>query len=108
MKKFNAIYDSIRTDHTMQVAVHGSLTSVEAIQFKNDLIKRITSSDENFLIDLRGLNAMDVTGVNALVMAHNKIQKLGRKMTLLSNSANAAYEFLHLTKFMEHFEFRRA
>jgi len=108
MKKFNAVYDSIRIESTMQVAIYGSLTSVEAIRFKNDLNFRITTTSENFLIDLRGLKAMDVTGVNALVMAHNKIQKLGRKMTLLSNDSNAAYEFLHLTKFMDHFEFRKA
>jgi len=108
MKQFSAHFKKYESERIQSVSIEGSMTAMSAINFKQDLISRIEKSNEDFHIDISQLRAMDVAGVNALAMAHKKINNLGRKLILISDASNPAHEFLHLTKFMDYFEFRRA
>lgn len=89
-------------------SIKGHLTSMNAIAFKKELLTAIESSENDCHIDLSGVKALDLTGVNALAVAHRKIQALGRELVILSSTVSPAEELLHLTKFIDVFSFQRA
>ena len=83
----------------LSLALSGSLTTMRAIEFKNDLIKMINTQRTDCAIDISELRELDIAGINALALAHKTTLSHGKQLTILSNSKNPADEFLHLTKF---------
>jgi anti-anti-sigma factor len=83
---------SMPSDFAVQTHITGS-TAVLAVSGELDLISRpalehaidrLSESDlELVIVDLRGLEFMDSTGLHALVQAHNQAQESGRRFALV-------------------------
>lgn len=93
----------------MAISLEGKLTSADAVRFKSKVLNLMTASrPAECTIDISGLSQMDLTGVNALAMAHRNCQALGSTLYILSSDDKPAEEFLHLTKFRSILNFRSA
>lgn len=95
------------TERTV-LSLKGNLTSMNAINFKKELLDVIEVDNKDCHIDISGIDSMDLTGVNALAVAHSKSKALGSEMVIISSIANPAEELLFLTKFIDVFTFQRA
>lgn len=107
MKNLKIEFKNIASSEAKKVILAGNLTSMDAIEFKKSLLKNMHQESKDYFIDITQLNAVDVTGVNALVMAHKKAERAGYKAVILSSIENPADEFLHLTKFKNILNFKK-
>lgn len=108
MRNLQVKFRNLRNQQPISISLSGNLTTKSAIDFKNDLLQVMNDNDQDCHLDLTSLEALDVTGVNALAMAHKVAQRSGRKFVIVSKDYNPAEEFLHLTKFSNYFNFQRA
>lgn len=108
MKNLNVSFKNIENNLPLSVTVGGKLTAASAMYFKNDLVELIASSQKDCHLDISELKQLDVTGVNALAIAHKTAMRNGNKFIIRSTTANPAEEFLHLSKFNKYFTFQRA
>lgn len=108
MRNLQIKFNNLENQEPMSVKLNGHLTSMNAINFKKDLLRIITEKQTDCFINISELDAMDVSGVNALVMAHREVESKQRKMFIVSDSDSPAMEFLHLTKFSNYLNFKRA
>lgn len=108
MNYLNADYVNSSEERIVQVTLKGSLTAMQAINFKSQLLSLIEDNNSDIHINITKLNALDLTGVNSLAMAHKRMQDSGKKLVLLSAAGHPDFEFLHLTRFMDYFEFKSA
>ncbi len=90
------------------VELEGSLHEMNAINFKNDLLNIITEISSDCIVNISSLAAIDVTGLNALIMAHRGMEKAGRKLQIVSSPINPVDHFLRLSKFDKHLNVLRA
>ena len=90
------------------VNLEGKLNEMNAIDFKNDLMKILRDRNSNCLLDITGLSAMDIIGINALVTAHRELEKKGKKLSILSNKESSVDRAFHLTKFDRVLNLKRA
>ncbi len=101
----------VETNNTLGkvvLSVRGSLTSSNALSFKETVMNLIHTECKDCHIDISQVNALDLTGVNALVIAHSKTQEIGKQLVILSSASNPAEELLYLTQFIDVFQFQRA
>ena len=108
MKNLNVSFKNIENNLPISVALGGSLTSASAMNFRKEIVELIASSQKDCYLDISELNQLDVTGVNALAIAHKTAKRNGKKFIIKSTSAHPAEEFLHLSKFNRYFTFQRA
>lgn len=108
MKNLKVEFKNIAASEAKKVILAGNLTSMDAIEFKRSLLNSMQKDSKDYLIDISNLDAIDVTGVNALAMAHKKAERSGFKAVILSSVENPADEFLHLTKFKNILNFKKA
>lgn len=108
MKNLQVEYSNVNNNMPISVSLRGNLTSKSAIDFKKDLLQAINQSKSDCYLNITELQQLDVTGVNALAMAHKSAQRIGRKLVIISSESNPADEFLHLTKFSNYFNFKIA
>lgn len=108
MRNLQVNFENLDNNKELTVSLNGRLTSMNAMNFKRDLLAIIKEKKEDCYINISELQAMDVTGVNALAMAHREAVHQDTKMYIVSNQENPAMEFLHLTKFNQYFNFQRA
>lgn len=108
MRNLQINFENLESQNPISVKLNGHLTSMNAINFKRDLLQLMKENNSDCVINISELNAMDVSGVNALVMAHREAQATNKNMYIVSDSNNPAMEFLHLTKFSNYLNFRRA
>lgn len=103
MKKLN-ITPTYGIDKALKsIELTGHLITMDAINFKTELLNLISNQTTALEINLEGLSALDVTGLNALAMAHKKMKQKGLTLTILNKPESPANEFLHLTKFSKYF-----
>ena len=108
MRNLQVNFKNIDSELPISIALSGKLTSASAMDFKKDILKLIEKNVNDCHVDISDLEQMDVTGVNALAMAHKAAERSGRKLILVSTDANPAEEFLCLSKFNRYFNFKRA
>lgn len=108
MKNLQVNFTNVNNSQPLAISLSGNLTSKSAIDFKRDLLNVMEEKRNDCYLDITNLNQLDVTGVNALAMAHKTAQRIGKKLVIVSSGSDAAYEFLHLTKFVNYFNFKRA
>jgi len=81
------------------LSLEGALRSTDAIKFKPQLLERIKASNSTFTIDISGIENIDITGLNSLIMAKKYSKHIGRDLTILAKKDNPIFELVHLTKF---------
>ncbi len=108
MKNLKVEFKNIASTEAKKVILAGNLTSMDAIEFKKSLLNKMQDEAKDYFIDISNIEAIDVTGVNALAMAHKKAERAGFKTIILSSVENPSDEFLHLTKFKNILNFKKA
>lgn len=81
------------------LSLEGALRSVDAIKIKPQLLASIQDSSKDYTIDISGLDQIDITGLNSLLMAKKFSAEIGKKLTILAKENNPIFELVHLTKF---------
>lgn len=81
------------------VQLNGNLSAMDAIEFKSQLKDYIQTYPSDMLVDLSGLDTIDLAGINALAVAHKKLESSNRKLQIIVTENCPANELLHLTKF---------
>ncbi len=97
-----------KNQNAVHIALEGSLNTMNAINFKKDLLNHLETEKTDCEINIEKLNAIDITGLNALAMAHRNLEKQGRKLTVISRAFEQIDEFLHITKFDRFLNVQRA
>lgn len=90
------------------IRLSGSFTALDAINFKVKVLDIIKKQSSDFELNLENIEALDVTGLNALAMAHKRMKEKGCKLVVVTDSDGPAMEFLHLTKFSNYFHLKVA
>lgn len=108
MKNLQVQVQNAQAGKPLSIKLDGRLTSMSAMDFKRDLVHLMNDVNQDCHVDISTLSQMDVTGVNALAVAHKAAERNGNRLVLLSTEENPASEFLHLTKFKNYFNFQRA
>ncbi len=90
------------------VALKGDLNNMNAINFKKDLLRMVQNEYQNCTVNITQLNSIDLTGLNALVMAHRSLESKGKELTIVCNQKDQIDQFLKLTKFDLHLNLMRA
>jgi len=108
LKNLKIEFKNIAASEARKVTLAGNLTSMDAIEFKRSLLHTMQKDTKDYFIDITELKSIDVTGVNALAMAHKKAERAGFKAIILSSAENPADEFLHLTKFKNILNFQKS
>ncbi len=109
MNHLEVIFNSAtQTPNDVSVSLAGALNSMNAINFKKDLIRILSSKNANCIVNIKALKSIDLTGLNALVMAHKNLAQKGKQLTVVCDKENAVDQFLHLTKFNRYLNIQRA
>jgi len=108
MKNLQVNFSNLESAEPLRVTLEGYLTSMSAIDFKKDLLSIIEERNTDCYIDISSLQRMDITGVNALAMAHKSAIRNGQKIVLICKEEHPTKEIMLLTKFNQYFNFQRA
>ena len=88
---------------TVQVSIEGSLDLARAYDF-DDAMRRIErDAPGRVLLDLRGLDFLDSTGLSRLVALRRRCRRTGRRLVLVRGSM-AVQRLFAVTAMNEHFE----
>ena len=106
---------NLNIDHTYSldkniksIGLSGNLSAMDAINFKANVLEMISTQSVDFEINLEELDTLDVTGLNALVIAHKKMKQKGLKLTMISKENGQFSELIHLAKFSNYFNMKVA
>lgn len=80
------------------VLVSGKLCAMDAMEFKNSLLRFCRQSPSDIKIDLREVEEADLTGVNSLAIVFNNLQQLKHRLSILTKEKSALMTLLHSTK----------
>lgn len=97
-----------RAVNYLSVALAGRLNNMNAINFKKDLLRLIDLEKKDCTVNIEKLDSIDLTGLNALAMAHKSLEGDGRKLTIVCKKEDPIDNFLHLTKFNRYLNLQRA
>jgi anti-sigma B factor antagonist len=88
---------------TVQINLHGSLDLARAYDF-DDAIRRIErDAPGRVILDLRGLEFLDTTGLSRLVALRRRCRRTGRRLVLVRGS-HSVQRLFAVTAMNEHFE----
>lgn len=104
--KINPSYSS--SNELMTLEITGDLIALAAITFKKNLLEKLSNKKSNLEINIQKLDSLDVTGLNALAMAHKVMKQKGLELMIVSKENSPAAEFLQLTKFSNYFHIKVA
>jgi anti-sigma B factor antagonist len=77
------LVDTHTTGHAATVAVSGELDLVSSPVLERTLAPLLDSDVELIIVDLRGLDFMDSTGLHVLIQAHQRMHDAGRRLALV-------------------------
>ena len=92
----------------LNVNLEGKLIDMNAYDFKSDLLNMLKESNQNCIIDIRELLAIDIVGINALAVVHRELLNSGLTLTILSKSQSSIERLFSLTKFDRILNIQRA
>lgn len=80
------------------IQLEGALCSMDAIEFKHNLLAYIDHHTTDLMLDLSAVEEVDLGGLNALTIAYRKMQGKGKRLQLVSPQNGALKELMDLTK----------
>ena len=80
------LVDTQVSDRAITVTVSGDLDLLSAPALERALARLPASEAELIIVDLRGLEFMDSTGLHLLVQAQQKAHQSGRRLALIKGS----------------------
>ena len=101
MRKLEVIFPK-NEDKEKRIKLSGDFNTISAMQFKEDLISFISTCNSDFIVDIMDSDRMDLTALNALIIAQKEVNKLGYKFFIETKIEHPIFELLHLTKFERH------
>ncbi len=108
MKKLSVEFPLKESNENPCIVLSGSFHNVEAMNFKNDLLNFLKQCESNCIIDITAVKYMDLTALNALIIAQKEILNKGRKLIIKTDTENPIFELLDLTKFDRHLNLKIA
>lgn len=84
---------------SLQVNLVGRLNEMNAIDFKQDLMRILKNRNSDCQINIQSLTALDVIGVNALAMAHRELELKGMNLSIVSKKESEVDRAFRMTKF---------
>jgi anti-sigma B factor antagonist len=91
---------------TVQVTIEGSLDVARAYDFDDSMRRIERDAPGCVLLDLRGLDFLDTTGLSRLVALRRRCRRGGRRLVLVRGS-QAVQRLFAVTAMNEHFELVR-
>jgi anti-sigma B factor antagonist len=88
---------------TVQVTIAGSLDVARAYDFDDSMRRIERDAPGCVLLDLRGLDFLDTTGLSRLVALRRRCRRGGRRLVLIRGS-QAVQRLFAVTAMNEHFE----
>jgi len=100
MKNLQVTFENLNTPN-LPITLHlsGRLNEMNAFDFKNDLLKIVEVQKSDCVLDISKLSSMDIIGMNALAIAHKRLDEKGSKLTIINKANSQIDRVLHLTKF---------
>ena len=65
------------------IAISGELDLASSAALEQELDRVVDSADDLVVVDLRGLEFMDSTGLSTLVKAHHRAEQAGKRFRLI-------------------------
>ena len=84
------------------VTLSGCFYNIEAMNFKNDMVEFLNKVNTDCIVDISKVKYMDLTALNALIMAQKEVESSGKKLIIQTNLENPIFDLLNLTKFKRH------
>ncbi len=94
------------TNEDCTITISGDFITIEAMHFKVDLISFISKSKKDFVLDITDMTKMDLTALNALIVAQKEMYNKGKKFTIKTTRDSPIHELLHLTKFDQYLKLK--
>ncbi len=88
-------------DHLL-IKLHGQLTLMDALELKKTLPQK-ASNYSKVTIDLCKIDAIDLTGFNAILMTKKHLKD--KPLEIKAKRGHSFFELAHLTKFTNQFVF---
>ena len=100
MKNLQIKFENLESKtQALNVILTGRLNEMNAIDFKDNLMKKLRGRESDCVIDIKNLTALDIIGLNALAMAHREIEKNGQGLAIISADNSKVDRAFKLTKF---------
>jgi anti-anti-sigma factor len=94
-------YDHLENE--IVISLSGSVTSLDALEMKDDLLK-IIEDQESVILDISHISNLDLTGFNALLMTNVQAKKKGKPFKLKIGEGNLIKSYMRLTKLADQFQ----
>lgn len=85
-------------EREQHIILSGQLEGIEALEFRQKIISVIESNIDRFCLDVQNMDAIDLTGFNAVVMLKREIESRNKRFHLLAPTNNSIHEYIHLSK----------
>ena len=102
MDKLKVQFPQKFQSETPCVKLSGCFYNIEAMNFKSDIIEFLNDVNSDCIVDICQVKYMDLTALNALIIAQREIEHTGKKLIIKTNLENPIFELLNLTKFKRH------
>ena len=81
------------------IQMEGKLCGLDAIHFKNELLKYVDQKRDELTLDLSEVEQIDFSGINMLAIAYRKTQQLGYPLQIIAPQNGSMNKLMRLTKF---------
>ncbi len=87
-------------DNFETFSLKGEFKTLEAIQFKELLLNKISSNDaKNICIELNEVEEMDITALNSLIIGKRRTNKKGNIFKVKATKDHVINKLLNITRF---------
>ena len=100
MKNLEVVF-TVPVQDALMIELEGSFTSMEALEFKNQMSRTIKLLQKDCYIDLSKIKGFDLAALNTLVRMHNDLARSGHKLVINYGKQARVHEIFALTQ-MDH------
>lgn len=101
----NYTFSAKNVDYAVYVTISGRMTLLDALNLKSSLPNLIIDGLP-IHVDLSGISAIDINGLNALLTTKLKCDEKGSALYIKTGDKNPLFNLLDETKFKNQFSFR--
>lgn len=86
-------------DNSNYVRVIGKFISIDAMNYKQEIINKECAARANMTMDLTGVTEIDIAGLNTLLQIHRLLCKVDATLKVIVSGEEEVFELLSLTNF---------